>query len=542
MTGGDASDRHARVLRTWLGTSLTAVLLFFSFGPVGHPFWAFVALVPAALAAAEAPDWRTWRRAAFATGWVLWVALLVWLRHVYPPLGWLGLILLTAYCALYHGGWLLALRWIFPACEGAGLPARLLAMLGLAGAWGLLEWTRATFATGFGWLPLAASQTGNPVMLSLSAWAGPIGLSMVLVLFNLGFARWIVRLRAFYREQPSPGPAGPAGWLRRLTPELYLGLVPVGLAFLALLSANAERAAGAHETVSAAVVQTDFDPNAKWDSARLQDHLEIIGGLTLQAARGRQADLILWPEAALPLSLESEGYVSRLTSLSKAANTPLVIGAIDRRGAGYANGVAIITADGVQKPVYAKRHLVPFGEYVPFADFLPLRKVVPIEEDCVAGGAVSLLPLTTRGGFTFMAGALVCYEDVFPELARAHAQAGADLLVVVTNDAWYGREAGAHQHAAHSVLLAAATGLPVLRCGNAGWSGVIDGLGRASPVTLDGSIYFRGGRLTAPLLLPRYHRRETFWVRHGDWAVGIGGVLFALTYVWRRRRTSAPAA
>ena len=173
---------------------------------------------------------------------------------------------------------------------------------------------------------------------------------------------------------------------------------------------------------------------------------------------------------------------------------------------------------------------------VQFADFLPLRKVVPIATDCIAGTGPSLLPLTTRRGHTFMAGALVCYEDVFPELAREHALAGADVLVVITNDAWYGREAGAYQHAAHSVLLAAATGLPVVRCGNAGWSGTIDSLGRAFPLLDQGSIYFRGSRATIPVSLPRDRQSDTFWVRHGDWAVGRGGLLFALTYIWRRRR------
>jgi apolipoprotein N-acyltransferase len=135
-----------------------------------------------------------------------------------------------------------------------------------------------------------------------------------------------------------------------------------------------------------------------------------------------------------------------------------------------------------------------------------------------------------------MAGALVCSEDVFPELAREHALAGADDLIVVTNDAWYGREAGATQHAAHTVLLAAATGLPAVRCGNAGWSGTIDSLGRAFPVLEKGSIYFRGARTTAAVSIPRNRPAVTFWVRHGDWAVGLGGLLFALTYVWRRRR------
>lgn len=518
----------------WVGASLTALLLFFSFGPVGHPLCAFVALVPATLATMLRPDWRTWRRASFVTSWVLWIALLVWLRHVYPPLGWLGLVLLTAYCALYPFVWLLLVRWIFPACAGASLPARLLAISGLAGAWGLLEWARSTLLSGFGWLPLAATQTGNPVMLSLCAWAGPIGLSIALVLFNLGLARWIVRLVEFYRDEASLKPVGPMGWLRRITPELYLGLLPVALAFFAVLHEVETKRHGTKD-VCAGIVQTDFDPNAKWDSARLQEHIETIGRLTFDAA-AQKPDFVLWPEAALPLSLESEGYLQRLTSLSKAVDTPLVIGAIDHRGAGYANGVAIVTEEGLRKPVYAKRHLVPFGEYVPFADFLPLRKVVPISEDCVAGTSVSLLPLTTRRGDTFMAGALVCYEDVFPELAREHALAGADLLIVVTNDAWYGREAGATQHVAHSILASASTHLPMLRCGNAGWSGAINAYGYATPVTEHGSIYFRGGKTSAPVqIVPG--RGHTFWVRHGDWAVGLGGLLFALTYVWRRRRT-----
>jgi apolipoprotein N-acyltransferase len=532
-TSSPAAARFA-----WVGASLTALLLFFSFGPVGHPFWAFIALVPAALAATLRPDWRTWRRAGFVTSWALWIALLVWLRHVYPPLGWLGLVLLTAYCALYPFVWLLLLRWIFPACAGASLPARMLAIGGLAGAWGLLEWTRSSILTGFGWLPLAASQTGNPVMLSLCAWVGPIGLSVALVLFNLGLARWIVRLGESTREDSALKPVGPMGWLRRLTPELYLGLTPVALGFFALLVANGAKQAADKISFTPGVVQTDFDPNAKWDASRLQEHLLMTEAMSATVAANKGVDFVLWPEAALPLSLESEAYVSRLTGLAKAAGTPLVIGTIDRRGEGYGNAVAVITEDGVQKPVYAKRHLVPFGEYVPFADFLPLRKVVPISSDCVAGTGPSLLPLTTRRGQTFMAGALVCYEDVFPELAREHALAGADVLIVVTNDAWYGREAGAYQHAAHSVLLAAATGLPVVRCGNAGWSGTIDSLGRAFPVLDQGSVYFRGARVAATVSIPRVRPADTFWVRHGDWAVGLGGLLFALTYVWRRRRAA----
>lgn len=528
---------NSPVLIAWLGTGLTGLLLFFSFGPVGHPFVALFALIPAILSTTQKVPWKIWRQAAWGVSWILWIALLIWLRHVYPPLGYLGLVLLTAYCALYLFLWLIALRWIFPATENASLLGRLLYLLGLAGAWGLLEWVRSVFLTGFGWLPLSASQEGNPVLLSLCAWVGPYGLSALLVLINLGFASWMFRLKV--TTQSNLSTVKPLGWLSRLTPELYICLSPLVFGFIACSESLVSRA----DLIpfKAGIVQTDFDPNAKWDSVRLQDHIEKIDSLTVTAsqpnAKGERPDFVLWPEAALPISLASQPYVNLLTRLAIKTETPLVIGTIDKEKTGYTNSVAVITSDGLQRPIYSKRHLVPFGEYVPFADFLPLRKVVPISEDCVAGRGPNLFPITNRKGQTAIAGALICYEDVFPELAREHALAGANLLVVVTNDAWYGREAGAYQHNAHSILLAASTGLPVIRCGNAGWSGTINRFGQAKAMTQNNSIYFSGQSVVGPLFTQK-HQPETFWVQHGDWAISIGGLFFAFAYIVRRRQKS----
>ncbi len=525
------------VLIAWLGTGLTGLLLFFSFGPVGHPFVALFALIPAILATTQKIPWKIWRQATWGVSWILWIALLIWLRHVYPPLGYIGLVLLTAYCALYLFLWLIALRWIFPATENAPLPIRLLYLIGLAGAWGLLEWVRSQFLTGFGWLPLSASQEGNAVLLSLCAWVGPYGLSALLVLINLGFASWIFRLKV--TTQSNLKAVNPLGWFSRLTPELYLCLSPVVFGFIACSESLVTRADLIPFT--AGVVQTDFDPNAKWDSVRLQDHIEKIESLTFTAsqpnAKGERPDFILWPEAALPISLASQPYVNLLARLAIKTETPLIIGTIDKEKTGYTNSVAVITSEGLQRPIYSKRHLVPFGEYVPFATILPLRKVVPISEDCVAGHGPNLFPITNRQGQTAIAGALICYEDVFPELAREHALAGANLLVVVTNDAWYGREAGAYQHNAHSILIAASTGLPVIRCGNAGWSGTINRFGQAKAMTQNESIYFAGQAVVGPLFTQK-NQPETFWVQHGDWAVAIGGLFFAFAYIGRRRQKS----
>jgi len=537
MTLERPSIFNSPVLIAWLGLGLTGLLLFFSFGPVGHPFVALFALIPATLSTTQKIPWKIWRQAAWGVSWILWIGLLIWLRHVYPPLGYIGLILLTAYCALYLFLWLITLRWIFPATEKATLPIRLLYLLGLAGAWGLLEWVRSTFLTGFGWLPLSASQEGNPVLLSLCAWVGPYGLSTLLVLINLGFASWIFRLTI--TTQSNLTAVKPLGWLSRLTPELYICLTPIVFGFITCSESLVSRADLIPFT--AGVVQTDFDPNAKWDSVRLHDHIEKIESLTLSAsqpnAKGERPDFILWPEAALPISLASQPYINLLTRLAIKAETPLIIGTIDKEKTGYTNSVAVITSEGLQRPIYSKRHLVPFGEYVPLANILPLRKVVPINEDCVAGQGPNLFPITNRKGQTAIAGALICYEDVFPALAREHALAGANLLVVVTNDAWYGREAGAYQHNAHSVLLAASTGLPVIRCGNAGWSGTINRFGQTKAMTQNNTIYFSGQSVVGPLFTQK-HLPETFWVRHGDWAVSIGGLFFAFAYIWRRRQKS----
>lgn len=526
---------NSHQLVAWLGIGLTCLLLFFSFGPVGSPFIALIALIPATLAATQNIPWKIWRRASFVVSWILWISLLIWLRHVYPPLGYIGLVFLTAYCALYLFLWFLALRWIFPSTEGAPFYLRLLSILGLAGAWGLLEWTRANILTGFGWLPLSASQESNPVLLNLCSWLGPWGLSSALVLINLGFASWIFRLR--FTTENNSGALKPMGWLNRLTPELYVCLIPIALGFMNWSQSLISYAPTTQ--ITAGIVQTDFDPNAKWDSARLQNHIGVIEDLTLEASQpnrpGKKPDFILWPEAALPISLASDAYLKLLTRLANRVETPLVIGTIDKQENGYTNSVAVITSSGLQRPVYSKRYLVPFGEYVPFANFLPLRKVVPISEDCVAGRGPNLFPLTNRKGETVIAGALICYEDVFPELAREHALAGADLLIVVTNDAWYGREAGAYQHAAHSILLAASTGLPIIRCGNAGWSGTINHLGQAKPITKNETIYFAGQAMVGPINVP-HRKNKTFWVEHGDWAVSVGGIFFALATLVRRRQ------
>jgi apolipoprotein N-acyltransferase len=220
------------------------------------------------------------------------------------------------------------------------------------------------------------------------------------------------------------------------------------------------------------------------------------------------------------------------------------------------NALLVMTAQGRIAPgaVYAKRKRVPFGEYVPLRDWFPfLGKVVPIG-DIARGIFVEPLALPLADGRNFRIGGLICYEDIFPALARDEAQRGVDFFTVVTNDAWYGEEGGALQHAEHAVLRAIETGRPVLRCGNDGWSGWIDerGFARSLEKGADGQIglvpatfgggagttYFRGAGVVAFYADPAYAGRETFYVRFGDWFVALSALLLA-GGAWTLR--SAPA-
>ena len=129
-------------------------------------------------------------------------------------------------------------------------------------------------------------------------------------------------------------------------------------------------------------------------------------------------------------------------------------------------------------------------------------------------------------------GVLICYEDVYSDLAVANVKSGADVLAVLSNDAWFGVTGGeAYQHAASSVLRAVETRRPVIRCGNEGWSGWIDEFGGIRGVIAhdDGGIYFRGTASFPVTCDARWVGRHSFYVDHGDWFVGVsaGLALFA---------------
>lgn len=518
---------------------------------------------------------KVWLFSTFVFSYAAWISILIWLRHVYPPAGWVAVALLPlVISSLFIFPWFAILPKFLPdIADGAG--RRISHYAGLAGGWVCLEWLRTHLFTGFPWLLLAHSQWQRPAAIQTAEIGGVWIVSFTVIFFNLAAAEYIWRLYAWqkYRVADNFSSRPP---FSRFCPEIYAAILMI-MSGLLIYVKNIPNPANEIKAFRAGMVQTDFAGILKWDDSLARQNVETIARLT-NGLKSARADVVLWPEAATPPrwpivgSPQMRGFVE---SLSKSANMPILAGNMayfpDTRQA--QNGAFFISPkSGLAENFYAKRKLVPFGEYTPaWASFI--GKVVPVGN--MARGENSK-PLDAEiAGKNYKIGAMICYEDIFPQLGREAAANGADMLFVCTNDSWYGREAGAWQHAAHSALQAVATRKPLLRSSNNGLSAVFDQYGRMRPSfvlrdsdgnvwdastpspapTLDltdargrpvdertlrpkrptpmvndeGSIYFRGAGYSDAVFYKNFDGKTTLYVKYGDWFAALSAAFFCLS-------------
>jgi len=537
--------RHLDWIAAVVVFTLTAALTVLAFPPFHTPEAAYVFAAPAALWAYRRPPFRLFAFTVLGSQAVAWTIILSWLHHV----TWGGLFLLGPFIGVWVGAWFLALHWVLPRLPGRPVALRLLAVFGLAGLWVVNEWTRTWLLGGFPWLPLAASQWQRAPILQFAAFTGGCGVSFVLITMSLGLATYAHRLSS-----------GSAPGFTRRCPEFWAAMVLVLGSFSLFLHEVVNRGSFIKPLARVAFVQPDIPQEVKWDNAKTGEILSTFNGLTTVAA-ATKPDLILWPEASTPFALNNDpdlrAWVERL---AREAGCPLVLGSIATLAPGAGGhtdwfNAAFVTdaTTGVQPGFYAKRQLVPFGEFVPLRSLLGwIGKFVPIGDDFGRGTSSSPLVAQTPAG-RLQLGPLICYEDNFPAMARADALAGADVLLVVTNNGWFGEGGAAYQQAASAVLRAVETRRPVIRDGNAGWSGWIDefgGIGAtltqddAGRVSTDpaakGTIYFRGTATVNVTVDSRWVGQQSFYTLHGDWFVALSAALAIAT--WFALRQPKPVA
>lgn len=499
-------------------SSLTALLWVLSIPPFNFAESAYIAFVPLLLWLYTKPSRRFCICIALSAGWVAWFAILIWLRHV----TWAGTLMLSGLLALFFTVWLLFAHALLPLISTRSFFWRAIVFAGIAGLWVVLEWVRTWFLWGFPWAPIALSQWERPVVLQVAAWTGAYGVSFLLVFFNLCVAqtlwnRAVIKKRTFG-----------LGWF---SPDLYLGLLLLGATVYAFLHSLPQRNS-AITLFTAAVVQPYIKPQFKWDEQKALENLEILETQTLFVAN-LESDLILWPEAATPWPVKGNPDMQAwVEELADTVDKPILMGnmAADYEADQWQNGACLVEPyNGLANTFYAKRELVPFGEYVPSL-FRFVDKVVPLGGNFLPGEGTNQIKLVVNER-ALSVGSLVCYEDVFPKLARESARDGAQVFFVATNNAWYGEEGGAVQHAAHSVLRAVENRRPVMRCGNGGWSGSIDCFGtiRAILFNEDNSIYFRGGGSYSVIHFEEWMWQKSFYTKYGDYFVLLCGMFVLST-------------
>ncbi len=404
------------------------------------------------------------------------------------------LFLLVAYCALYWAA-LPAVTQVLRKATGLGAP------LAFALAVVALEWLRGVLLTGFPWGLWGYSQARNLPLAQLAALGGVYAVSFVIALAGAHTAE-VVASRS-----------RPAG----------LRLLVFALAAHAAGGALYQsRAPDLGPPLRVAVVQGNIDQEIKNRDLEFRTHI-LDRYLNLTAGAG-DVDLVVWPEASFPGYLPIE--MRRVPVLR--FGHPLLFGVSTReRGPPLRlhNSAMWVMGDGRVVGLYHKQHLVPFGEYVPLRFILPVEKFVPGMVDFSPGASGAPLGEPKSS-------VLICYDGIFPELARASVRAGATLIANLTNDGWYGVSSAAYQHRDFYVLRAIETDRWVIRAANSGISVLVSPQGR-----LVGATRLNETTLTRGEVWPRHGR--TAYVRLGDWlaAAAVGAFLGSILVLvrWRRR-------
>ena len=470
--------------------ALGAVLMFTAYPPASFVLPSFICLLPFLWGIEELSSLPDARRpiAVFgywygvvANGAVLyWMVVALW--H-FTPLSALGYAssLLLALGPLWS-----LLAWAtWRAWKGAGIPLWVCFPL----FWTTLEWILAHLGDlAFPWLGLGTSLGRIPTLVQWADLAGARGVTLWLAWVNVMLFA-VLRLRAW-------------------RPAVLVGATLV----VALVHGSwRERSLVVRPALKVAMLQPNVGFDEKRDNRRDIRLLTQLLDMTRRAAADTSVGLVAWPEAAVPVFFVNHPhYADSISRLAREVSRHLLVGglnAVQTEDGGwdtYNAAFFVDTGGRARQPIYAKRYLVPIVERVPFLNpdwFGNLQWFGGFERG-------DSMPVYRVGQAGF--GVVICYESAFENLARRYRRDGADFLLNITNDAWFGRTAAPYQHASHLVMRAIETRMGVARAANSGISQFVDPLGRPYQSTeLDTEAMVAGTVMTTDA--------RTLYVRLGDW-------------------------
>ena len=464
---------------------LTAVLLLLAFPRFDIHLLAAIALTPLLVALARTRD--LWQRFFFgwAAGIFYWFFLCTWIQFVLQQHGdmgvfgsWGAFLLFCLLKALHLA--------VFSALAGP-LLHKSWGLAAVAALWVGLERTHATF--GFAWLDLGNAGINMSLPLRLAPFVGVYGVSFVFALLAAGFASVILRQP---RIRLLPLLVTPLLWL--------LPAIPQGLP-----AAN-----------KALVVQPNIDPSLQWTSLaqlKAEERLSLLSSIL-------PAPLVIWPELPAPLYFyDDRDFHQAATDVARKGHYFLFGTVAYTAEHQPLNSAVLLKPDGSEVGRYDKIDLVPFGEFVPSA-FSFVNRISRETGDFAPGKDIKILQAAGH-----RLGVFICYESAFPDLVRRFSKAGANVLVNLSNDAYFGRSEARPQHLSLVRMRAVESRRFIVRSTNDGITAVIDPAGRIRkrlPGYQEVAAEVRYGTVDG----------KTFYAEHGDWFAWTCLVIGLALSVW----------
>ncbi|MFC1517261.1 apolipoprotein N-acyltransferase [Candidatus Margulisiibacteriota bacterium] len=498
---------------------ISGLLLMLCF-PEYNLYWLiWIALVPLLLGIFIAKRW--WQ--ALLCGWLAgllyfggvfsWLKVIkYWVGPTFGSLAWISLVLFQSiFIALFGLSFYFLLNWLKMQANKSWREYLIIIMA--PALWLVIEWLRAQGPFGVSTGGLVYSQYQVLPLIQISAWIGAYGISFIIVLINMILA-YILYLALFdskaqaKRWQPGLKASSAAAVLITLT-VLY--------GFYAL---NNKQATG-KQKLKVAI----FQPNVPQEKKLSRKYFPGLKDMFIQEIKRysklQKVDLILLPETIVPELLMRDRYF--IFRLKEAARTNVLLGTPTIAKGKIYNSMVLIDKQGQERSFYHKRHLVPFGEYLPFKKILyPFLKGTDFfEQDYSAGGRRQVLNTPWE-----KIACAICFESILPRLLRTPVQRGGQLIVVLTNDAWFKRTAGLEEHLSMSVLRAVENRRYLIQVANTGYSALVDPFGRI----IRRSDIEKQQWITEEVF---FNDKQTVYTRFGDVLVYLSWIfIFTLSYQW----------
>jgi apolipoprotein N-acyltransferase len=479
----------------FLLAAISGILLVLIFPRFNFESLAWFAFIPL-YSAIEAKTPQSAALLGFITGMVFYTWGLSWINNTLINYGnlpsvvsFMVLGLLAAYLSFYTALFCYLIRRV---CK----ENRSLFFLFAPVLWVSLEYIRSTHSEfGFSWLGLGYSQFKTLHVIQMAEITGVYGISWFIMLLNAG-------LYLAWKTWREPGNVG----ARFISVTLLVFACWWAYGSLAMNRPNTDKNSG----LTVGLIQGNVEQFMKWNPVFQKVVMGKYRDLT-QAAAQSKPQLIVWPETAMPFYYNQHPVGTEFVNdLARQIQTPILFGSPHKENRDghtiHYNSAYLVSETGDTQNRYDKIHLVPFGEFVPFRKLLFfVEKMVEMIGDFGRGKEATLFDVAG-----YKAGVSICYEIIFPDLIRQAVKNGADFLINITNDAWFGKSAASYQHMSMGALRAVENRVPIVRAANTGISGTIDANGALRDET---DLFVEAAKITK--ITPR-QRGLTFYTAYGD--------------------------